>query len=149
MESGWRANIEEKIVVALLAVAAGLFGVLAAHRLTLWRERQSTIRSAAIEFRAGFSNEIAAMANASAIDIFHILADALTKHKGVIDRALPFLGKKDAARLALAWEAYCGERDGYGLESDLYVLGYSHPERIQLGKERFRALYSCLDRFVI
>lgn len=129
-------------------MAAGLFGVLAAHRLSIWREHQSAIRNVAIEFRAGFSDEVAAMANANAIDIFQILADALTKHKGVVGRALPLLEKKDAARLRVAWEEYCGEREGYGFESDVYVLGYIHPERIRLGKERFRALYSCLDRFV-
>ncbi|MBU1666393.1 MAG: hypothetical protein KKG92_13500, partial [Gammaproteobacteria bacterium] len=90
-----------------------------------------------------FSDEVIAFENGTAT--MHKLADAFFKHKTAVNRAMLLLGRKDSTRMEKAWKEYCGESDGFhSSESDVYVLGYNHPDRIALGKQRFRALYSCL-----
>lgn len=130
--------------IALIGIAAGLFGILAAHRLQLWRTHKDRLREVAATYRAAFAGEVLAFQLDAAT--MNTLVDGFDRHQAAVTTALPLLGKRDSARVQRAWDDYRGANDPQKeIGVAIVIAGYSHPDFMQQGRRRFLALASALD----
>jgi hypothetical protein len=125
----------------LLAIVGGCLTWLVTHWLSIERDRRNSLRPLVIEFKSAFSDEIAAFREESISE--HMLRHAFKRHRDSVNKILPLLGKIDQYRLRRAWGKYC--RTNEGLDPEIGVTSYEHPEFSAIGKHRLTSLHSCLD----
>lgn len=107
--------IETPVIVALIALGGGLFGIIANHRLQLWRERRTTYLAAASKLRATFDPALAFLEKARRHGSDHerpdasvFLGESFAAHAEAINAFAPFIHSKRKLRdYQYAWNEYC------------------------------------------
>lgn len=107
--------IETPVIIALIALGGGLFGILANHRLQLWRERRTAYLAATAKFRAAFDPALAFLEKARRHGSDHerpdasaFLGESFAAHAESIIAFAPFIHSKRKLRdYQHAWNEYC------------------------------------------
>ena len=147
--------MEPKIIVALLAIAAGLFGILANHWLSQWRSNKDILGNAVLEYKEAFAIGIAAISDGVySLDTFS--ADFIA-HQTAVNKIRPILPERYQGKLQKAWNDYRGIGSKYediGFDAEEFVAAMSamsyttNDELFNEFKENFNNLHTCLDKLL-
>lgn len=106
LQSSWEPAIEPAIVAALIGAVVALFGYIAVHRLSFWRERHARLTNAATFFRAAV--DPAVFCGLSGHPLHGALIQVFPKHLAAAREFRRYLGPLSYWQFIRAWKAYHG-----------------------------------------
>lgn len=98
--------IEPAVVAALIGAVVALFGYIAVHRLSFWRERRARLANAAIAFRAAV--DPAVFCGLRGHPLHGSLIQVFPKHLAAAREFQRYLSPFNYWRFSRAWKAYHG-----------------------------------------
>lgn len=94
--------------IPLISAAVALFCVLAAHRLSLWRDRRSGFAAAGVAFLRAITPELALLESKSELpdDLSKFLLSAFPRHREAFEQFSPHLSILRRWRFNRVWHKY-------------------------------------------
>ena len=130
--------------VALLGLVVTLFVVLAAHRLTLWRDRQSARRAASAIFREAFADTLLNLER-NDTGTARIVREFNLRHDVAVSSFRPYVRARDLRQYDLAVKEF---KEACSAYQDVGVLGLFSTELGPQALENRRAIVENIHRLI-
>ncbi len=117
--------MEIATIAPLIAIVAGLFGILAKYRLDIWRDKRNERIQAAAKFRSVFSDVLIQIHNET-IDPQSFLVELFVEHGIAVKEFAGYLGDFKGKRFLKAWQEYqCHDGVDFRLSVPYTTIGGS------------------------
>ena len=143
--------MEPKIIVALLAIAAGLFAIVANNRLSDWRNRNTVIRNNAHTLKCAFAIVISDLESpVRTQDVRDILIREFTDHNIAVTIFRGNINWFSKYRLKKAWQQYhsghCFDADDWEIpkEDQLFMDCFSIEDQSEAAKIYLKRIHKIL-----